>query len=94
MGFNLEDLNLQIKSKLILMVAIVVMSYVLSIQEGLENKAEYKKKYKNKSNHLAVSYFRQGLSILKTKIWSFKRFMEYLNVLFNQAYSGEWLYVQ
>ena len=30
------------------MVALVVMAYVLSIQQGLENKVENKKIYKNK----------------------------------------------
>ena len=64
------------------MVALVVMAYVLSIQYGLENKVEKKKIYKNKPSRLAISYFRQGLSIIKAKIWSLKRFIGVLNNIF------------
>ena len=64
------------------MVALVVMAYVLSIQQGHENKAEKKKIYRNKTSRLAVSYFRQWLSIIKTKIWSLRRFFGILNDIF------------
>jgi hypothetical protein len=36
------------------------MAYVLSIQQGLENKVENKKIYRNKPSRLVISYFRQG----------------------------------
>ena len=65
---NLEDLNFRQDSKICLMIALVVMAYVLSIQQGLENKVEKKKIYKNKPSRLVVSYFRQGLSIIKVSI--------------------------
>ena len=55
-----------------LMVALVVMDFVLSIQQGLKNKVEKKKIYRNEISRLAISYFRQGLSIIKAKIWSLK----------------------
>ena len=42
-----------------------VMPHILSIQQGLENKVEKKKIYRNKPSRLAISYFRQGLSIIK-----------------------------
>jgi len=66
------------------MVALVIMAYVLSIQlggtpQGLGNKVEKKKIYRNKPSLLAISYFRQGLSIIKSKIWSLKRFIGVLN---------------
>ena len=61
------------------MVTLVVMAYVLSIQQGLEDKVEKKKIYKNKPSRLAISYFTQGLSIIKAKIWSLKRFIGVLN---------------
>ena len=76
------------------MVALVVMAYVLSIQNGLENKVDKKKIYKNKPSRLAVSYFRQGLSIIKAKIWSLKRFIGVLNDIFKNADQGKLLYVQ
>jgi len=93
-GFHLEDLNFSKDSKICLMVALVVMAYVLSVQQGLENKVEKKKIYRNKPSRLAISYFRQGLSIIKAKIWSLKRFIGVLNDIFKNANQGKLLYVQ
>ena len=86
------------------MVALVVMAYVLSIQldgtplggtpQGLENKVEKKKIYRNKPSRLAISYFRQGLSIIKAKIWSLRMFIGVLNDIFKNANQGKLLYVQ
>ena len=99
MGINLEDLNFSKDSKICLMVALVVMAYVLSIQlggtpQGLESKVEKKKIYRNKPSRLAISYFRQGLSIIKAKIWSLKGFISELNNIFKNANQGKLLYVQ
>ena len=94
MGINIEDLNFRQDSKICLMVALVVMAYVLSVQQGLENKVEKKKIYRNKPSRLAVSYFRQGLSIIKAKVWSLKRFISVLNNIFKNANQGKLLYVQ
>ena len=74
--------------------ALVVMAYVLSVQQGLENKVEKKKIYRNKPSRLATSYFRQGISIIKAKIWSLKRFIGLLNDIFKNADQGKLLYVQ
>ena len=98
-GFNLEDLNFRQDSKICLMVALVVMAYVLSIQlggtpQGLESKVEKKKIYRNKPSRLAISYFRQGLSIIKAKIWSLRMFIGVLNDIFKNACQGKLLYVQ
>ena len=76
------------------MMALVVMAYVLSVQQGLENKVEKKKIYRNKPSRLATSYFRQGISIIKAKIWSLKRFIGLLNDIFKNADQGKLLYVQ
>ena len=76
------------------MMALVVMAYVLSVQQGLENKVEKKKIYRNKPSRLAISYFRQGLSIIKAKIWSLKGFISVLNNIFENANQGKLLYVQ
>ena len=85
MGFNLEDLNFSKDSKICLMMALVVMAYVLSVQQELENKVEKQKIYRNKPSRLAISYFRQGLSIVKAKVWSLKRFISVLNNIFKNA---------
>ena len=74
--------------------ALVVMAYVLSVQQGLENKVEKKKIYRNKPSRLAISYFWQGLSIIKAKIWSLKGFISVLNNIFKNANQGKLLYVQ
>ena len=50
--------------------------------------------YKNKPSRLAISYFRQGLSINKAKIWSLKRLIGELNDIFKNADQGKLLYVQ
>ena len=76
------------------MVALVVMAYVLSIQKGLEKKVETKKIYKNKPSRLTISYFRQGLSIIKAKIWSLRKFIDVLNEIFQNADQGKLPYVQ
>ena len=99
MGINLKDLNFRQDSKIYLMVALVVMAYVLSIQlggtpHGFENKVEKKKIYRNKPSQLAISYFRQGLSIIKAKIWSLRMFISVLNDIFQNANQGKLLYVQ
>ena len=91
---NSGGVPLRQDSKICLMVALVVMTYVLSIQQGLENKVEKKKIYKNKPSRLAISYFRRGLSIIKAKIWSLKRFIDVLNDIFKNVDQGKLLYVQ
>jgi len=93
-GFNLEDLNLSQDPKLCLMVAIVVMAYVLSVYQGICNGIKKIKIYKDKSENLAISYFRQGVSLIKAKIWNLKRFIQCLEDIFKDESQGKWLYVQ
>ena len=88
----IESGTLRHDSKLYLMVVLVVMAYVLSIQQGHENKTEKKKIYRNKPSRLAVSYFRQWLSIIKTKIWSLRGFFGILNDIFKNADQRKLLY--
>jgi hypothetical protein len=76
------------------MVALEVMVYVLSIQQGLENKVDKKKIYKNRPYRLAISYFRQGLPIIKAKILSLRMFISVLNDIFKNADQAKLLYVQ
>ena len=87
---NSGNVPLHQDSKIYLMVALVVMAYVLSVQQGLKNK----KIYENKPSQLAISYFKQGLSIIKAKIWSLKQFIGVLNDIFQNANQGKLLYVQ
>ena len=76
------------------MVALVVMVYVLSIQYGFENKVEKRKIYRNKPSHLAISYFRRELSIVKAKIWSLRMCISVLYDIFKNTDQGKLLYVQ
>ena len=93
-SINLEDLNFRQDSKTCLMMALVIMADVLSIQQGLENKVEKKKIYKNKPSQLVISYFKQWLSIVKAKVWSLRMFIDILNNVFKNADQGKLLYVQ
>lgn len=93
-GFNLEDLNFSQDPKLCLMVAIVVMAYVLSIEQGISKGIKKIKTYKDKSENLSISYFRQGLSLIKAKIWNLKRFIQCLEGIFKDEGQGKWMYVQ
>ena len=61
---------------------------------GLENKIEKKKIYRNKPSRLVISYFRQGLSIIKAKVWTLRRFIGTLNDIFKNADQEKLLYVQ
>ena len=81
-GFNLEDLNFKNDKKIILMVAIVIMAYVLSIYKGLQTSKQTFKRYLNGQKLLATSVFKQGLTIIKSVAWNFSRFMEMLHEVF------------
>ena len=94
MGFNLEDLNFNQDPKLFLMVAIVVMAYVLSVQQGISQGVKKIKIYKDKSKNLTISFFRQGLSLVKAKIWNLKRFIKWVECILKDDWQGKWLYVQ
>lgn len=69
------------------------MAYVLSIYQGLETKKCKLKQYKNGQKLLAVLIFINGLSKLKTKAWTFRRFMNMLNEVFSCKCSTKTLLV-
>ena len=46
------------------------------------------------SSRLAISYFKQGLSIVKAKVWSLRMFINVLNDIFKNADQEKLLYVQ
>ena len=76
------------------MVAIVVMAYVLSVQQGISQGVKKLKIYKDKSKNLTISFFRQGLSLVKAKIWNLKRFIKWVEYILKDDWQGKWLYVQ
>lgn len=84
-GFNLEDINFKDTDKILLMMAIVVFAYVVSIYEGLKwysVKKKVFKVYKSGKVYLAVSVFRKGLSCLSQKIGNLRKFIFYLTHVF------------
>ncbi|MCP4520183.1 MAG: transposase, partial [Cytophagales bacterium] len=61
-GFALQEINLQEENKSQLMMAIIVFSYALSINQGLKQYQHIScKKYKNRTRYKIVSVFRKGL---------------------------------
>lgn len=93
-GFNIEDLNFKNDGKINLMIAIVVMSYALSLQQAFKSTTHKVKKYKNGTATLAVSFFRVGLAQLRAKVQSLETFLKYLQTLFQTLFTPQWLHVQ
>jgi len=93
-GFNLEDLNFKQDSKILLLVAIIVMAYVLSLQAAFEEPAHKVKTDRNGKQSLAISLFRQGLSKLRYHVQSLSAFIEHLGRITKTLYAAKWLYVQ
>jgi len=77
-GFHIEDLNFKDEGKIMLLIAIVVMAYVLSLNEAFENGSLKQKLYRNASRSMAISYFRQGISRLRRHVQSLALFIRYL----------------
>lgn len=93
-GFNIEDLNFKADGKINLIMGIVVMSYVLTIQQAFKNTSSKIKKYKNGTSTLAVSFFRLGLGQLRRKVQSLRVFLKYLEIVFQTLFTPQWLNVQ
>lgn len=93
-GFNLEDLNFKDDGKIMLLVAIIVMAYVISLRAAFKQPANKMKVYRDGSQSLAVSLFRQGLTLLRNQVQSLTKFIEYLKQITQTLYSAKWLYVQ
>lgn len=51
-----------------LLIAIVVMAYVLSIKEAFEKGSLKQKVYRNGSRSMSVSFFRQGITCLRRHV--------------------------
>ena len=93
-GFNIEDLNFKDDGKIMLLIAIVVMAYVLSLQEAFKNGTLKQKVYRNGSSSIAVSFFRQGISRLRRHVQSLSMFISYLETIAQRLLTPQWMYVQ
>jgi transposase len=80
-GFNLEDMNLKNDNKIMLMVAVVIITYALAIKEGVLKYMQKQigmKRYKNGKVYLEMSIFRKGLEVLEVALNGPSRFIGYL----------------
>jgi len=78
-GFDLQAINLKGRHKEILMMAIVVFAYVLSINEGLKRyKNVAEKEYADGTVFKEESVFRCGLNQLFSFCFNFQKFIEYI----------------
>lgn len=93
-GFNIEDLNFKNDGKIMLLIAIVVMAYVLSLKEAFENGSLKQKVYRNCSRSIAVSFFRQGITCLRRHVQSLTIFIRYLESIAQTLLTPQWMYVQ
>lgn len=72
----------------------MVIAFVFSIHQVISQRV--KKIYKGKSENLAISFFRQGLSSVKAKIWNLKKFIKFVEHIRKEDLDsqGKWLYIQ
>ncbi|GAB4044295.1 hypothetical protein GCM10028774_63140 [Spirosoma jeollabukense] len=71
----IEDLNFKNDGKIMLLIAIVVMAYVFSLKEAFEMGSLKQKVYRNGSESMAVSYFRQGITCWRRRVESLVQFI-------------------
>ena len=93
-GFNIEDLNFKNDGKIMLLIAIVVMAYVLSLKEAFEKGSLKQKVYRDGSRSMAVSFFRQGITSLRRHVQSLAQFIHYLESIAQSLLTPQWMYVQ
>ena len=77
-----------------LLIAIVVMAYVLSLKEAFVKGSLKQKVYRNRSHSMAVSYFRQGITCLRRHVQSLALFIRYLESIAQTLLTPQWIYVQ
>ena len=64
-----------------LLIAVVVMAYVLSLREAFESGSLKQKVYRDGSSSMAVSFFRQGITSLRRHVHSLVIFICYLETI-------------
>lgn len=78
-GYNLEHLGLKDTGKNLLMLAVVVSAYIMAVRIGWRRRKHIAvQHYKDGSETPEVSIFREGLSFLTSKCFSFIRFIKYV----------------
>ena len=77
-----------------LLVTIVVMAYVLSLQEVFQHGSTKEKVYRDGSRVLAQSFFRQAITCLRRHAQSLITFIHYLEEVTRALFDFKWLYVQ
>ena len=77
-----------------LLIAIVVMAYVLSLREAFESGSLKQKVYRDGSSSMAVSFFRQGITRLRRYVKSLVLFIRYLESIAQTLRTSKWVYVQ
>ncbi len=93
-GFNIEDLNFKDDGKIMLLIAIVIMAYVLSLREAFESGSLKQKVYRDGRSSMAISFFRQGISCLRRHVQSLVGFTCYLESIAQTLITPKWVYVQ
>jgi len=93
-GFNIEDLNFKSDSKIMLLIAIVVMAYVLSLREAFESGSLKQKVYRDGRSSMAISFFRQGITCLRRHVQSLVGFTRYLESIAQTLITPKWVHVQ
>lgn len=93
-GFNIEDLNFKNDGKIMLLIAIVVMAYVLSLREAFAHGSLKQKVYRDGSSSMAISFFRQGISCLRRHVQSLVGFTRYLESIAQTLITPKWVHVQ
>jgi|GEM_PF-3015854 len=77
-----------------LLIAIVVMAYVLSLREAFENGSVKQKVYRDGGSSMAISFFRQGITSLRRHVRSLVAFIRYLENIAQTLRTPKWVYVQ
>jgi hypothetical protein len=82
-GYNLEDINLKSKGRRNLLILLVCMAYALTIRAALDKHREFKTiKRKDGSEHLKVSIFQIGITLMTKHTRTLKDFKRYIGQFF------------
>jgi transposase len=83
-GFNIEDINLRSDKKIELMMAILAITYLLAVKEGILRhlaKAIPMKKYKDGKIYPGISVFRLGFAIIQSMFTAVNLLMNHIENL-------------
>ena len=83
-GFNIEDINLSADKKIELMMAVLAMTFLIALREGILrhlSKPIPFKKYKNGKSYPLISLFRLGFAIIQDIFTQVNQLIKYLDRL-------------